>query len=543
MPEHNLIQACLDEFDHVADAGDDDEVPREYFPALLATPGIASELAADVARTADPDWRARLELFKSLLERARMDAEGRCRLGERFLREVFAALDALATGGGLAEHSVVRLAHAFTHVGIEVPQSLVAFLTRRLEAEAASGQLPKHIDAAIDWLECHAERSDGALREAFDVLLGVLPPEFAFAFLDHASSRDEGLCARIALHCLLDPSGEVRLRAAGGLEDRASSGRLEPATLVVLALVRSWIPPDGARQILDETLRNARRRERFRPLERAVRRPIDLQATFPTGCGGQALFVTLDGDEGLAVATVLLDERRGITGAFIVEGGDAGERESASATETEMAEAQKEAFERMLSAALADGLAAGVPPAAGLIDVALACGLTTLRPQPMTPRAWFATVDPAGDIARLPEPERERLVGRSALWPADHAELATWFEGTKVFDEAVNGTCRIGAAEAAFWERLGERRDEWALRMLRAAHVLKASRDDDEWRSFAATAAAVLDGRALDTIPIMVYIFNATIDARQGEDDVLRQSGGNGVQGIVAPDALATRSA
>ena len=61
MPEHNLIQACLDEFDHVADAGDDDEVAKEHFPALLATSDMVSELVADVTRTAEPDWRARLQ--------------------------------------------------------------------------------------------------------------------------------------------------------------------------------------------------------------------------------------------------------------------------------------------------------------------------------------------------------------------------------------------------------------------------------------------------------------------------------------------------
>ena len=47
-------------------------------------------------------------------------------------------------------------------------------------------------------------------------------------------------------------------------------------------------------------------------------------------------------------------------------------------------------------------------------------------------------------------------------------------------------------AEAVFWERLEERRGKWALLMLRAALLLKASRGDDEWRSFAASRECIV---------------------------------------------------
>ncbi len=151
-------------------------------------------------------------------------------------------------------------------------------------------------------------------------------------------------------------------------------------------------------------------------------------------------------------------------------------------------------------------------------------------------------MDPAGEIASLPEPVRERLIGRSALWPAEHEELATWFEGTKVFDEAVKRTSGVREAEAVFWERLEERRDEWALLMLRAALVLKASRADDEWLSFVATVSAVLDGRELNTVPVMVHVVDATIEAWRNEDDVLREFRGSAALGIGAPSALAARA-
>ena len=64
--------------------------------------------------------------------------------------------------------------------------------------------------------------------------------------------------------------------------------------------------------------------------------------------------------------------------------------------------------------ALAEGLAAERPPAAGLIDVALACGMWELRPRTMTARDWLSELDPNEEIAALPEPVREELIGGSA---------------------------------------------------------------------------------------------------------------------------------
>ena len=109
MPEHNLIQACVDEIRQVEPAGADRQMTRDDVPALLATPGFASELVASAACTAAPDWCGKLALFKFLVERARLDSVSRCRLGERFLSEACAELDELVARGGLDGYPAVRL--------------------------------------------------------------------------------------------------------------------------------------------------------------------------------------------------------------------------------------------------------------------------------------------------------------------------------------------------------------------------------------------------------------------------------------------------
>ena len=63
--------------------------------------------------------------------------------------------------------------------------------------------------------------------------------------------------------------------------------------------------------------------------------------------------------------------------------------------------------------------------------------------------------------------------------------------------------------KAEFFARLELRREDWALRMLRSAHVLKGAGNVD-WKTFAGTAKAVLDGRTLETIPIMGYVWERT---------------------------------
>ena len=62
---------------------------------------------------------------------------------------------------------------------------------------------------------------------------------------------------------------------------------------------------------------------------------------------------------------------------------------------------------------------------------------------------------------------------------------------------------------AGFFARLESRREDWALRMLRSAHVLKGAGNVD-WNTYAGTAKTFLDGQALETIPIMEYVWQRT---------------------------------
>ena len=112
---------------------------------------------------------------------------------------------------------------------------------------------------------------------------------------------------------------------------------------------------------------------------------------------------------------------------------------------------------------------------------------------------------------------REELVAGSAAWQDDYVVVKGWSEGTAILLEAMDEASDADGVKAGFFARLEPRREDWALRMLRSAHVLKGAGNVD-WKTFAATAKAVLEGCALETIPIMEYVWERTKRALAKEE-------------------------
>ena len=521
MPEADLLQACLDELDGVDEFLARSELAEQHAPVLLGRPGVASSLATLIARTEDSEPNAPLDLFGVLAERAQLDAENRGRFGEPFLAEARGAIDTLAAGGDLPDHAALGLARAFVRAGLEAPECLFPIFAGEPGTGQALAAFPGFLDQEIDRLARHAGGDDHLLHDLLDNLMTVLPSEFRPTFVQHVSGRDEQRYGHAALDWLLDRSPEIRLAAASGLSGRVRRDAVEPALPALVPLIRNWMPEDSARPLLDTALREARLRGRFHPMARPEGRPTRFLAALPDGSGMQHLAAALELADGPACAVAVVKAGQGVTIVHILR--DDGALNTVSNLEDELGalDVPFEAFETALSAALADGLAEGRPPPARLIDVATVCGLSELRPRAMTAPDWLAELDPGGAIAGLPDAERDRLIRSSTAWPNDRPILDTWFEGTALLDESLKDADGPRQTLDAFRARLEERRGDWALLVLRAAHVLKAAGDAD-WRSFAAVASALLDGCALKGIPIMDHVFLATVDAWHEEERRLR---------------------
>ena len=514
MSNNAQVRAWLDELG-AADGPDAVmELARDVGRALLATPGLA--LALVVGEEADAARRSLL--FQILVDDAGRDLENGGRLGEGFLTEASGAIVGLAMAGALDRDTAMALARAYAAAGVDAPECLAAHILGDAANVAETAMFADDFDTVLDKLREDANGSDYMLHAVLNEMLGAIPPSLRSGLVHHVTARDEAWCGRLALYWLLDAAPEVRLAAAEGIGERARRRALDTTAAATLTLVRGWMPTDNARTAVDALLGDAHRPEPATSLECRALRPARLLGSLPDGSGSQSLAVELDGEDGPAAALVLLKAGQGVKDAFVAGGRRATATVREQAEESACTELAWEALEPALSAALAEGLSAGRPPPPGLIDVAECCGLTALRPRSMPARAWLAHVDPDGGIAALPAGERDRLVGASALWPLSHPLVETWFEGTAVVTAALEGADSLRQAEAGLWEAIGKQRGFWALLMLKSATVLKVSGENADWRSFAATAATLLDGRPLREVPVMECIFEASIAEWRAEE-------------------------
>ena len=513
MGPEELVRACLDEMrerDGLAVAGD---VAETHRVALLGTEGTAAVLIGYALGVHDSDRDDALELFEALIRAALRDGEGGGRIGGRFLDEAARTMRLQAVSERLDAAATHDLARAYARSGAEAPPELVQRLIERMGELTKAGRLPVDPDTEIErmsvLLDVDVDHIEHFLHGKLDERIGALPEELRAAFAYEVACRDEAVCGRIAMYWLLDDSAEVRLGAAEGFRERALREIVEPVSAALVPSIRNWMPADAGRTLLDEALAEARRRELVSPLPHPARRRAEIYGSIPDKWGTQMLRVVLQGGDEPALATVVTELGRGIAEAVVIPGMEAIGELLGSETFDTMIETPWETFEEQVAVALAEGLALERPPPAGLIDVALSCGMRELRPRAMSAEEWLSELDPDDEIAALPEPVREELIGGSAAWPDDYRVVKGWSAGTAILQDAMQESDEADGVKAGFFARMELRREDWALRMLRTAHVLKGTRNVD-WKTFTGTAKAVLDGRAFETIPIMEYVWERT---------------------------------
>lgn len=514
MTGEDPVRICLEELRGSEESGAAGRMAQERRTALLGRKDVASGLVAAAMEGDDRDREHALALFRGLIREAGEDRVDGGSLGKRFLEEAVASIEALLARDGLDLEAALELTNAYAQGEVEAPDALVGWLMPRLEALARSeaGDGPAGLDEEIDRVRHAAGEDDHDLHRIVDRWLAPFPARRKAGIVRHIAGRPDDFGGRLALYWLLDASAEVRLAAAGGVNGRVNMRTVEPGSLSLVPLVRNWMPVDAARGLVDAALREARLRGLFSPLAGSVGKPVRFLGSLPDSSGVQDFAAIAEGDDGPLLALAIARPGQGVERGAVFRGEDAGAGIADVADARDTLELSRAALELLLGAALADGLDRGRMAPAGLIDVALACGLTELRPRRMTVRDWADELDAEGEISGLGETEREALVGESAAWPDRHPAVETWSEATALYREALDEAGASNATEEAFWSRMEGRREDWALTMLRAACVLKDGRNGD-WRSFAATAMALLGGRTLKTIPIMERIYVETLAA------------------------------
>ena len=174
----------------------------------------------------------------------------------------------------------------------------------------------------------------------------------------------------------------------------------------------------------------------------------------------------------------MLKQGHGVKDAFVIPCASATEQKRMIASilgEIETFDVPPEALAAALSRGLGEGLALGLMPAAGLVDLVDILGPGALATVCGETEAILASIG-AADALAGPFGQRAapRSVDASADWIDRFGQADSWFEDTGALRAAIaRARTDTGGARPAVWKHLETRRDWWARQFAVCAAALK----------------------------------------------------------------------
>lgn len=484
---------------------------------LLADPAALPEIATlALAPEETTESEAAQALLSSALDEARMAEENGAPEGAALIDAVAAVLTARDAAAPLDPMQRLRLARIYARAGLVPPPFAVLNAETLPEGSASLDGMPD-LGALLEPIFREFGDDIREMHSTLSELLAGLPPELASLLVSMTVARPGATEARLGVYWLLSANPDIRLAAATALLSRAEAGGLPPDLALLLPLLRKWVPKDAARAALDGVIR--RQMQRGGAAENSPPATVHRASmSLPDGVGAQSLIVAFQKGSRRGVAMAMLKQGHGVKDAFVIPCASATEQKKMLAGVLE----QLESFDvppARLGAALAHGLgegvASGLLPAPGMVDIAQIWGPDTLTPVGGDAAAILAGIGAEAALSELSDARRRALIKASGDWPERFAHMDSWFEDTGDLRAAISRARTPSGCETAVWKHLATRRDWWARVFASSAAVLKdgAGEEPDLWLSFAAVAQALLDGQTLKRLPIMGRIVAATLAA------------------------------
>jgi hypothetical protein len=510
----------------LAQLQDDFDARREVLDraslAMLHRPALGGQLIAKLCTTDEtaPELELLTVLLGSALDAARIASENRKKRGEAFQQAVTEAVVLAAGQDRLPPFHRLVLASAWARNGLPAPAALELSATDIGASDLGYG-IANHTGAEAmldDLFRNLIEQTEGdamALHAALTETFPAMPADMRAHVIKLSAERPEPIHAKLSFFWLLDRDAAIRAAAACALAHRAAASALTAELAGKMVVVRNWMPNDEARAKVDQAVTLAMRSGLTAGAAQEPRTIHSVLATLPDGGGAQSIMIALPSGSSRKVAMLLLKQGHGIKDAYIIPCSSAREQKALVQRvreETGAVSVPAPWIERAVSMALADGLAAGLPPAPGLIEVADLCGFNLLRPDAVATETLIEGLPATGRIRSLSAQARGKLINASENWWDQHEIVHSWFEESDHAHEVLEGTRSPRGVEAALWRWLETRRDYWARLVARAADVLSAAGDPDA-ASFTATAMGLLEGRDLKKIPVMQGVHEQTIEA------------------------------
>lgn len=493
---------------------------------LLHRPALGSQIVARICAITEPSPRDEdlLELLGAGLDAARIARENGKARGQNLIDAIEAALG-LARGQGrmTSAHSLL-FAQLWTRNGLPAPIALALQVEEVVPAAGRRASNPAEGDALLEGLFTElikqAKGEPLALHHALTESFPAMPPEMRDHVVAYSVGRGDPLHADIACYWLIDPAPRIRHAAVKGLADRLASGELPGRILSSLVVLRSWMPEDAARSTVDAILKDAMRKSITPTAEQVPWTMHSIRASLPDGGGAQSIGIALQYGSQRKMAMLLLKQGQGVKDAYTITCRTARDQKSIVERMTEEVGAltvTPDYVRRALSIALADGLAQGLPPVPGLIEVVRLCGFAGLRPEVKSTPDLIADLASTQALQALPPRQHGDLITASEEWWDRNETIESWFEDSDAAHVVLDKARSAKSAETALWKWLETRRDWWARILARSADVLETAHHPDA-AGFAACAMALLEGRSLKTIPVMLDVHEQTIEAWVRDD-------------------------
>lgn len=457
-----------------------------------------------------------LGLFSGVLDAMRMNRENREKDAAAIFTLVETWLDTRAASDRLDNRQKMALCQAFIRAGLEPPDAI------RINSNGTSSEEDMGgLDVPdIETLMGDIIPDDVTGYPAYMVLregIGAMPRGASALFVTQMIAQAVPKLVSLGRYFLLDPMAEMRGAAAEGFVDLAQAGAIDAGVLSDLIRLRKWLPDQATKAILDRAIKEALRREATGgsiPGSWTIHR---LVTSLPDGTGSQSIMASVSRGSRRCIATLLLKAGHGIKDAYAIPCSSASDQRR-TLIELEDAvpvhEVPRAYLSNALATALGEGLAEGLPPAPGFLDVAEILGLDDIAPVAHGTVSLLEIADPEAQLAGLSAAKRGRLIGRSIEWARDHEMSSSWFVTDAILSAKLDEAKTERRAEQVVWAHLETQRAFWSALFARCAAILRSVGSDD-WLTFAAVVQILDSGRALNRIPIFEMITALTLDVAE----------------------------
>nr|WP_233712989.1 hypothetical protein [Amaricoccus solimangrovi] len=439
-----------------------------------------------------------MALLSHALDEARMAMENDAPEGGALITAVADVLVARDAARPFAPAARLRLAQVYARAGLLPPP--FAVLTPETMASTEAAQEMPDLGALLEPILKEIGDAPLQVHAALGELFAGIPPELAAMLVSMTIARPGALEPRLGLYWLLDPRPEIRLAATTALLSRAEAGTLAPDLAALLPALRKWLPDDPARAALDAAIRRRMRDGGSRPEIAAEIPAVTIHraaASLADGAGAQSLVAAIQRGGRRGVAMAMLKQGQAVKDAFVIPCASASEQRRMLARvldEIETFDLPPAALAEALARGLGEGLALGLLPAPGLVDLAEIWGPEALAPAAGDTEAILAAIGGRDALEALPAARRAALVRESIDWMDCFGHADSWFEDTAALRAAIARARTDKGRETAVWTHLETRRDWWARHFTVSAAVLRSAPEPAPWLSFVAVAQALLDG-------------------------------------------------